>query len=177
MKLFGTFLFFSFLFFSFLFFSFLFFLFFSFLFFSFLLFSFSFLFFFFSFFSHPKPHSKQIFDRAEVSDVNTRFFDLSVKLTSGHTHKFQTFQKAEYSKLFSFLTSKKLRIGGTGQSAAIVNVGYAAGGVDSSEEEGLFCFCFFVLFCFVLFCSCFFTFTYSVSFELFSFPHAFFYGP
>ena len=72
------------------------------------------------------------FDRAEASDVNTRCFDLTIKTVAGQTHKFQNMQKAEYSKLFSFLSSKNLRISGAGAAPA-QTVSLAKG--DSSDEE------------------------------------------
>ena len=77
------------------------------------------------------------FERAEDSGINTRCFDLRVKLTSAQQHKFQNLQKAEYSKIFSFLSGKNIPISGAGPAhpPAVAQGEHSSEQEDSSEDE------------------------------------------
>ncbi|XP_077299620.1 structure specific recognition protein [Arctopsyche grandis] len=59
----------------------------------------------------------------EIASVNfarsggsTRSFDFEVELKSGTVHTFSSIEKEEYSKLFDFISSKKLHVKNTGKS-------------------------------------------------------------
>ncbi|CAG9771400.1 unnamed protein product [Ceutorhynchus assimilis] len=59
----------------------------------------------------------------EIASVNfargggsTRSFDFEIELKSGTVHTFSSIEKEEYSKLFDFITSKKLNIKNRGKS-------------------------------------------------------------
>ncbi|XP_026481775.1 LOW QUALITY PROTEIN: FACT complex subunit Ssrp1-like [Ctenocephalides felis] len=47
---------------------------------------------------------------------STRSFDFEIELKSGTVHTFSSIEKEEYSKLFDFITSKKLHIKNTGKN-------------------------------------------------------------
>lgn len=59
----------------------------------------------------------------EVSSVNfarsggsTRTFDFEIELKSGTVHTFSSIEKEEYSKLFDFITAKKLHVKNRGKN-------------------------------------------------------------
>lgn len=65
----------------------------------------------------------------EVSSVNfarsggsTRTFDFEVELKSGTVHTFSSIEKEEYSKLFDFITAKKLHVKNRGKNVIILFV-------------------------------------------------------
>lgn len=74
----------------------------------------------------------------EISCVNfargggsTKSFDFEIELKSGTNHTFSSIEKEEYSKLYDFIVSKKLRVKNTGKMTS----NYAEDFGDSDKEE------------------------------------------
>lgn len=51
-----------------------------------------------------------------------RSFDFEIELKSGTVHTFSSIEKEEYSKLFDFISSKKLHVKNTGKSVIIQRI-------------------------------------------------------
>lgn len=63
----------------------------------------------------------------EIASVNfargggsTRSFDFEIELKSGTVHTFSSIEKEEYSKLYDFITSKKLNIKNRGKGVSTI---------------------------------------------------------
>lgn len=54
------------------------------------------------------------------SGGSTRSFDFEIELKSGAVHTFSSIEKEEYSKLFDYISSKKLHIKNTGKMVCLV---------------------------------------------------------
>lgn len=72
----------------------------------------------------------------EIASVNfargggsTRSFDFEIELKSNVTHTFSSIEKEEYTKLFNFITSKKIHVKNTGKSVSEVFID-AASSID-----------------------------------------------
>lgn len=65
----------------------------------------------------------------EIASVNfargggsTRSFDFEIELKSNTVHTFSSIEKEEYSKLFDFITAKKIHVKNTGKNVRQVVV-------------------------------------------------------